>query len=331
MSSVAITLRAVMTIWRQLTVVVLVLGAMTLASLGAASADTGDTCAVRFPEASWSIVSVGSVSIEESGLAPEMAARFADEIGIAEEWLVDEIGPFEVNVCLIGAGSLFDVDRYREGSQRFHIASDLEEQLVVMNTVQSVGFVAPGMAFALTHHALYQNNGQVAFPEPLASSIAHWYRARMLDRLPYYHNDEMTSNLFDTESRIDWTAGQQEIFRTWNPERNFRSIGDFVDFAARTRGLDILLVTNGAAWAEIEGEWRTALRIELTGRSTPTTGWKVGIAIIVTILVTGIAVATISIVQQRRGKRRPPTEAPIPGFFADPSTESDAQSGGESR
>jgi hypothetical protein len=141
----------------------------------------------------------------------------------------------------------------------------------------------------------------------------------------------MTSNLFDTEARIDWTAGEQEIFRTWNPERNFRSIGDFVDFAARTRGMDILLVTDGAAWAEIEGNWRTALRVELTGRSTPTTGWKIGIAIIVTILVTGIAVVTISVVQHRRRKKRPPTEAPIPGFFVDNLTDSDAGSGGERR
>ncbi len=320
-----------MTIWRQLTVVALVMSAMTLASLSAASADAGDACAARYPEASWSIVAVGPVSIEESGLAPEMAVRFADEIGIAEEWLVDEIGPFEVTVCLVGTGSLFDADRYREGSQRFHIASDLEEQFVAMNTDRSVGFVAPAMAFALTQHALYQNNGPAAFPEPLASTIGHWYRARMLDRLPYYHNDEMTSNLFDTESRIDWTAGEQEIFRTWNPERNFRSIGDFVDFAARTRGMDILLVTDGAVWAGIEGDWRTALRVELTGRSTPTTGWKMGIAIVVTILVTGISVATISVVQQRRSKKRPPTDAPIPGFFVDPSTESDAVSGGESR
>jgi hypothetical protein len=319
-----------MRIWRQQTVVALVLGAMTLASLGAASADASDTCAFRFPEASWSIVAVGPISIEESGLAPEMAVRFADEIGIAEEWLVDEIGPFEVTVCLVGTDSLFDADPYREGSQRFHIASDLEEQFVVMNTDRSVGFVAPAMAFALTQHALYQNNGDAAFPEPLASTIGHWYRARMLDRLPYYHNDEMTSNLFDTESRIDWTAGEQEIFRTWNPERNFRSIGDLVDFAARTRGMDILLVTDGAVWAEIEGDWRTALRVELTGRSTPTTGWKMGIAIVVTILVTGTAVATISIVQQRRAKKRPPTDAPIPGFFVDPSTEPDAGSGGES-
>jgi hypothetical protein len=76
-------------------------------------------------------------------------------------------------------------------------------------------------------------------------------------------------------------------------------------------------VTEGAVWAEIESEWRTAMRVELTGRSTPTTGWKIGIAIIITILVVGTAVATISVVQVRRQKKRPPTEAPIPGFFVD--------------
>ena len=91
--------------------------------------------------------------------------------------------------------------------------------------------------------------------------------------------------------------------------------------------MDILLVTDGATWAEIEGEWRTALRVELTGRSTPTTGWKIGIAIIVTILVVGIAVATISVLQKRRRKKRPPTDAPIPGFFVDTSTEADVGSG----
>ena len=306
-----------MTLRRQLTVVALVVGAMTIASVGAASADAGDTCADRHPEASWSIVAVGPVSVEESGLPQEMADRFANEIGIAEDWLVEEVGPFEVTVCLVGTESPFDGDRYRDGGQRFHLASDLDEQLVAMDTDKSVRFVAPAMAFALTQHALYQNNGHEPFPEPLATTISHWYRARMLDRLPYYHNDEMTSNLFETEARIDWAAGEQEVFLSWNPERNARSIGDFIEFATQTRSTDILLVTEGAVWAEIESEWRTAMRVELTGRSTPTTGWKIGIAIIITILVVGTAVATISVVQVRRQKKRPPTEAPIPGFFVD--------------
>jgi hypothetical protein len=94
-------------------------------------------------------------------------------------------------------------------------------------------------------------------------------------------------NLFETESLIDWTVGNHEISRTWNPERNARSIGDFIDFAVRTRGTGILMATDSALWAEIETEWRTAMRVELTGRSTPTTGWKIGIAIIVAILAVG--------------------------------------------
>jgi hypothetical protein len=250
-------------------------------------------------------------------VAPEIAARFADEIGIAEEWIVDEIGPFEATVCLVGPDSVFDTDRFLVGSQQFHIVSDLEEQLVAMDTDRSTRFVAPAMAFALPQHALYQNNGNRGFPEPIASTISHWYRARILDRLPYYHNDEMTSNFFDTEARLVWTAGEQEPFQSWNPEGNVSSIGDFIDFATTARGNEILLTTDGQVWAEIEGEWRTALRVELTGRSTPTTGWRIGIAIIVIVMVGGIGLAIGSVIHSRRTKQRPVTEAPIPGFFVD--------------
>jgi hypothetical protein len=194
---------------------------------------------------------------------------------------------------------------------------DLEEQLVAMNTDRNTRFVAPAMAFALPQHALYQNNGNRAFPEPIASTISHWYRARILDRLPYYHNDEMTSNFFDTEARFVWTVGEQEPFQSWNPEGNVSSIGDFIDYATAAHGNEILLETDGQVWAEIEGEWRTALRVELTGRSTPTTGWKIGIAIIVIVMVGGIGLAIGSVIHSRRTRQRPETEAPIPGFFVD--------------
>jgi len=273
-------------------------------------------CDVQFPDVQWSLVSGGPVSIYQAGVADGLASRFELEIGVVERWINDDIGPFEATVCLVAQELRSIGDQYVSGSQQFQAHQDLVQRFVLLNT-QSPALVGPAAAFALPHQALYQNNGDDAFPEPLASVIGYWFRARLLDRMRYYQRDVMVSNFFDTDAVIDWTESKQEPTMDWIPENNFRSIGAFVDYAVSERGNEVLLVTDPAVWTSIEGEWRIALRQELSGRSEPTTGWLGGVGIAVAILIAGVGAIVIGLVSKYRRKRYAASSAPIPGFFSD--------------
>ena len=286
-----------------------------IGSAGSVSAAPTD-CGVRFPEAEWTTLREGPVTVEATGMTSDLSARFNDEISVAHGWIVDEIGPFSTTVCLVSNESSFDVERLELGGRRLHAYSDLTERLFVLNT-ERFGFVAPASAFALSQHALWQNNGDHPFPEPVAGAIGHWYRARILERLEQYHRDVMFGNLFDTEASVDWTSSSQEPVQSWDPETNFDPIGDFVDFAVATYGTEVLLETGGARWAEIEGQWRVGLRNDLRGRDTDTTGWIGGVAITAMSILIALVAITLGLVAKHRKRERLPTPAPIPGFFSD--------------
>ncbi|GMQ94327.1 MAG: hypothetical protein BMS9Abin12_1815 [Acidimicrobiia bacterium] len=285
-------------------------------SSGPAAAAVGDSCSIRFPETEWVTVRSGGVSIEVTGMTPALATRFDEEISLIDGWISDDIGPYSVTVCLVSGESAFDSRRYEGGSRRFHAHSDLPDQLLVLN-VERIGFVAPAAAYALAQHALWQHNGNEGFPEPIASVIGQWYRARILQRLDQYHRDVMFSNLFDTESIIDWTSSIQKPVQDWDPETNFAPIGDFMDFAVETHGTEVLRETDGERWSQIEGEWRVSLRNDLRGRDSDTTGWIGGVALTTgSVLVASIAI-TLGLIAKYRRKRRRETPPPIPGFFSE--------------
>jgi hypothetical protein len=273
-------------------------------------------CSDLYPEAEWVQISEGAVTVEGSAVPAGIAERYRDESALIEGWVSDEIGPVSMTVCLVGEDSTFDRNRYLVGSQQFHVVTNLEDGLFAMETKGAVGLVAPALAFGMSQQALFQNNGG-PFPQPVADVISQWYRARVLQRLPYYHRSQLGANWFESESLVDWTSGEQAIDRRWDPDRNGSSIGDFVDFAVANHGNAVLLETDGAAWSEIEGEWRTSLRVELTGRSTPTTGWIVGAAFVIGVALITLLLAGIGIYRKHKKETRAKTAPPISGFFAD--------------
>lgn len=282
---------------------------------GPASA-LGESCADRFPETEWTQLRGGNVSIESTGVTKELGERFDREIGLVAGWIADDVGPYRTTVCLVADESGFDASRFRSSSQRLHAHSDLPDRLFVLN-IERYGFVAPAGAYGLSQHALWQNNGDQPFPDPVASVVGHWYRARILERLEQYHRDVMFENLFDTDATIEWTARSQDPIQSWDPETNFASIGDFMDFAVETRGTDVLLETDGEVWSEIEGEWRVALRNDLRGRDTDTTGWIGGVAVTVGSIAIALAAIAAGLWAKHRRRDRAETPAPIPGFFSD--------------
>lgn len=275
---------------------------------------SGDLCSDRFPETEWTVLSGSGISVEATGVPPGLAQRYFEEIEIASEWISEEIGSFAATVCLIDLSSDFDESRFSTESRRFHARMEMDEQLLLLN-VERIGLVGPAASWALAHHALWQNGAQGGNPEPISSVIGQWYRARILNRLELYHRDVMVDNFFDTEAVIDWTVDRQPPALDWDPENNFQAIGDFVDFAVGAYGNEVLLETSGQRWSEIEGEWRQALRADLTGRTTPTTEWIVGIALAILVIVGGASAAALGIWSKRRRRRRPETSEPIPGFF----------------
>ena len=281
-----------------------------------ADASPGESCASRFPEAMWVTVSDGPVSVETVGVSEGLAERFHREIDLVEGWVRSEIGAVDLTVCLVANDSGFDVSRFESPSNRFHARMEMDERLLVLN-IERIGFVGPAAAWSMAHHALWQAGGSTPHPEPLSSVIGQWYRARILDRLELYHRDVMVENFFDTESVIDWTESEQPPVLDWDPERNFQAVGDFIEFAVATYGTDILLETDGARWSEIEAEWRTALRADLTGRTTPTTEWKVGVAIAAGVLVVAAIAIGLGLWSKHRRKERPDTAPAIPGVFSD--------------
>jgi hypothetical protein len=274
------------------------------------------SCASLYPEAPWTQITTGPVSIEGSEISPGIAQRFTGEAALIEGLITEEIGPVSMTVCLVGEDSVFDRDRYQVGSQQFHVVTNLQDGLFAMDTRGQVGLFAPALAFGMSQQALFQNNGG-PFPQPIGDVISQWYRARVLQRLPYYHRSQLGANWFESDSLVDWTAGEQSIERSWDPDRNGSSIGDFVDFAVANHGNEVLLETDGAAWSEIESQWRTALRVELTGRTTPTTGWIAGAALVVAVIVLTIFLAAVGIYRKHKKVRRDETAPPIKGFFAD--------------
>ncbi|MCL1588734.1 MAG: hypothetical protein M3092_09955 [Actinomycetia bacterium] len=274
------------------------------------------TCPERFPQVEWNLVLDGDVGVYTADVPDAMGERFSRETGIASGWIAEDIGSFEAVVCLVGEDAAFVGDQFARGSRGFHAHSDLNERFVLIET-QRPGFVGPAVSFALAHQALWQNNGERAFPEPIASVIAQWYRARILERLELYHAEVMFENFFDTDAVIDWSVESQEVVTDWIPENNFRAIGDFVGFAVTEHGTEILLETDGAVWKEIEGEWRIGLRSDLTGRDTPTTDWVFGVAIAVAILLVAVVAIGLGLWSKHRKKDRAATAPPLPGFFSE--------------
>lgn len=297
-----------------LTAIALAVGAFV--GPGSAEAAVGDRCSERFPEVSWTTVSDGAITVEAAGLTDGLMDRFGGEIALVGDWITSDIGPFTATVCLISNESEFDTGRWTSGSSRFHARMEMDERLVALN-IERIGFVGPAAAWSLAHHALWQNSPSDAHPEPIASVIGQWYRARLLDRIEQYYRDVMIENFFDTDAVIDWTEGEQAPTLMWDPEWNFQAIGTFVDFAVEQHGTSVLLETDGQRWSDIEGEWRMSLRSDLMGRTSPTTEWIGGVGIVVGVLLVTVVAIGLGLWSKHRRRERPSTPEAIPGLFSD--------------
>ncbi len=294
-----------------------------------AGAQVTSRCAEVFPDAEWTAIEGLTIDLGVAGVGAGEVERFSAEIEASAARIQADIGGLGgVAVCLASRDAEFDTSAYVAPTKRFHALLDGRKKVLALTT-ERVGAIKPAAAFGLAQLALWNNSGGEGWPEPLASTIAHWYRAIAIDRLDQYHVEVMGADFsvdavtgesnygldFTTDPRIDWVEYAQPASRTWDPSTNDEPIGDFIEYTVAREGSSVLLDTDEDAWTLREEAWRIGLVQDLTGRTTPTTGWRTGVIMAVALVIFASGVAIGGWYSKRR-KPRIETPPPVPGFFA---------------
>lgn len=302
-----------------------------LLALGVAGPAAGDAdrCAARFPEAEWTTVVVDApVTVATAGMAPAMAERFAsDAERIATEIHAEVGGLDDTAVCLATAAVNLDAGELVATGQRLHAVAFGAEQLFAISAVE-IRDVEDAIAFGLPHIALHQVAGELGlpsgYPEPLASTIAHWYLARTNGRLDRYHSQLVVALFLDdpnpqertpaeTTRWVDGVAADPLLF---DPVLVESPMGDFIEYAVANRGLEVLRDPTQETWGALEIEWRVSMRNELLeGREGGSWGAEWGAAIFVGFVLLAIVLALHRRWQKRRSSRRRPTPPPDESLF----------------
>lgn len=272
-------------------------------------------CAELFPDVAWVGSESDVVDIGFSDVPHGRAKRFANEIEFTALAVEAEIGGLsDAAVCVVGSESGSIAERYLEPTKRFHAILDHPNQVLLLSAT-SPGNIKKAAAFGVPHLALWNVN-EGGWPEPLASTIAQWYRARALDRMDQYRVqstgadfsvDPLTGESefgldFSTDARIAWTESVQPPLRAWDPERNDAPIGYFIEYVVAHEGLQSLTGQDSAEWSAREEDWRQSLVVDMTGRTEPTTGWitGVGLAGLVVFAATALALGSVIVKRRRR-------------------------------
>ncbi len=309
-----------------LVAVLLVLGA----AAPAVAQDEG-LCAQRFPEVEWVRLDT-RIPGYATGVPEGHAARYAGEINGSVDRIIDHYGPFDATVCLFDPDSGFDTSRFVSGSKRLHALVLQDDAMLVLST-ENIGLTGSAAAFGLAHMAIWQYSGGVGFPEPQASTIAQYFRSEVRDRAIYDHAEAKASNFFGPQVVTPWSSGTQSNPMAWDPGVGHSAFGggkgpasdaasaasthmaDLVRFGMDEVGEEIFTNPDPVMWTDLESRWRNALTVELMGTDQPTTGWRSGLAIAVGIVLGATIAVALGFISKRRGRRRPETPDPIPGFF----------------
>ena len=317
----------------------LLVGVLLVLGVGApaASAQSTGPCAARFPEVDWVQLDT-AVDVYAAGVPVGHAGRYAGEINGAVAQINEHFGAFEATVCLFDPDSGFDQSRFVSGSNRLHAILLPDDGILVLST-ENVGLTGSATAFGLAHLAMWQHSGGVGFPEPQASTIAQYFRSEVRDRAIYDHSEAKSANFFGPGVVTPWSAATQENPLAWDPGRGRSSgfgggydpvakamsassthMADLVRFGFAEEVEGFITNPDPAVWTDLEAQWRTSLTIELMGTDVPTTTWKGGLAIAIGIVIVAAIAIALGLISKLRGRGRPETEDPIPGFFESMTT-----------
>ena len=298
-------------------IILIALTALAISWLqGPAGADQ-DRCAEHFPGVDWVTIEIeGPATVATAGMSPEMSARFAADVEANANLIEGEIGGLEGAVACLATPALAEAfSDFASAGQRLHAGVFGEEKVLVISAVE-IRMVDDAIAFGLPHIALSQVAADLGledgYPEPLGSTIAHWYLARYTDRIERYRGDLVVALFLDDpnpdlrtlEDATGWTLDRKSEPFFYDPQFIASQMGVFVEHATSARGLEVIRDPRQETWAALENQWRVQLRAELPQGSF---GVYWGVALVVTFLLLALLLAWLKRRQNKRKAQRRPT------------------------
>jgi hypothetical protein len=283
---------------------------------GSARADQ-DRCADHFPGVDWVTVDIeGPVTVATAGMSPEMSARFAADVEANAVLIEGEIGGLDGATACLATPELAEAfSDFAGAGQRLHAGVFGEEKVLVISAVE-IRMVDDAIAFGLPHIALSQIAADLdledGYPEPLGSTIAHWYLARYTDRIDRYRGELVVALFLDDpnpdrrtlEDATGWTLDRKSEPFLYDPQFIASPMGVFVEHATSVSGLEVIRDPRQETWGALENQWRVQLREELPQGSF---GVYWGVALVVTFLLLALLLAWLKRRQNKRKAQRRPT------------------------
>jgi len=282
-------------------------------------------CAAFFPDVSWQDqASEGPVTIATAGMTPAMAERFAADVSTVSSLVQSELGGLEgTAVCLATPEQAEAFSDLVPPGQRLHVGVFAREKVLVVSAVE-IRTIDDAIAFGLPHIALWHVAASVGrdngYPDPLGSTIAHWYLARKTDRLERYRSELVVTLFLDDpnpeERTIDdalpWVSEAKPDPYFFDPQFVGSQMGVFIDFAVSEEGTAVLRKIDQATWADLERRWRISIRDQFP-RGNYGVWW--GVAIVVGFLGLAAGLAWSKRRANRRAAQRKPTPPPDESLF----------------
>ncbi|MDJ0953807.1 MAG: hypothetical protein QNJ81_09005 [Acidimicrobiia bacterium] len=283
---------------------------------GPALADAA-RCESRFPGADWQTYEVDApVTLATAGMTNAMSLRFAADVTRVANLIQAELGGLDGAAVCLATPELSPVfsDLVAPG-QRLHVGVFAEEKIMAISAVET-RTIDDAIAYGLPHIAVWHVADELGFPdgypEPLGSTIAHWYLARDTDRLAQYRSQLVVAIYLDDpnpeertlEDAAVWVGDVKGDPFFFDPQFVGSQMGVFIDYAVAEEGTDILRAVDQATWADLENRWRISIRDEFPRGNF---GVWIGVGIFVGFIVLAVLLAWGHRIQKRRAARRRPT------------------------
>jgi hypothetical protein len=249
-----------------------------------------------------------------------MSDRFAADVQEIARQIQSEISGLDgTAVCLATPEVGLDAGDLVARGQRLHAVAFGAERMFAISAVE-IRMVEDAIAFGLPHIALHQVGKELGlaagYPQPLASTIAHWYLARVNGNAERYHTELVVALFLDDPNPQErtaadatrWVDGAAVDPFLFDPQFVVSPMGDFIEYAVNARGVDVLRDPTQETWGALENEWRIAMRDELLEGRRGSWGAEWGVAIVVGVLLLAVALAW----QNHRRKKRAAARRPTP-------------------
>lgn len=287
-----------------------------------------DRCTALFPGVTWQDQqSDGPATVATAGMTTAMSERFAADVARVGALVEDEIGGLEgTAVCLATPDQADAFAEFVAPGQRLHVGVFASEKVLVLSAVE-IRSIDDAIAFGLPHIALWHLADELGlddgYPDPLGSTIAHWYLARETDRLERFKNELVVTLFLDDpnpeertlEDAAPWVGDLKPEPYFFDPQFIGSQMGVFIDFAVAEEGTAVLRDVDQATWADLERRWRISIRDQFP-RGTYGVWW--GVAIVVGFLALAVFLAWTKRRANRKAAQRRPTPPPDESLFTSP-------------